>query len=189
MSQTLVEIANELTLALIQTWRMPPDSMQETLQQTYAMLTALKAQEAAGPAAALSAVQPPTVDWRTSITRHAVTCLECGHVFKQLTKSHLRLHGLDSRSYRVKYGIPRLQSLVSWKTSTRRRQVVRQTRPWEKALTYLQRHARNATASPALKVETVPETTEEPSAEAPPQLKRQRKTTPKKTARKTRLKG
>jgi predicted transcriptional regulator len=189
MPQTLVEIAKELTMALIQTWRMSPDSMQETLQQTYAMLTALKAQEAAGPATALSAVQPPIVDWRTSITRHAITCLECGQTFKQLTIRHLRLHGLDLRSYRVKYGIPRLQSLVSWKTSTRRRQVVRQTRPWEKTLTYLQRHARNATASPALKVETVPETTEEPSAEAPPQLKRQRKTTPKKTARKTRLKG
>ena len=182
MPQTLVEIANELTLALIQTWRIPPGSMQETLQQTYATLTALKAQEAAGPAAAIPAVQSPIVDWRTSITRHAVTCLECGHAFKQLTIRHLRLHGLDPRSYRVKYGIPRLQSLVSWKTSTRRRQAVRQTHPWENAPAYLQRHARSTTASPALKVETVPETTEEPSAEAPPQPKRQRKTAPKKKA-------
>src|SRR5688572_31338418 len=189
MPQTLVEIANELTLALIQTWSMSPDSMQETLQQTYAMLTTLKVQESTGPASALPAVQPPTVDWRTSITSHAVTCLECGHAFKQLTIRHLRLHGLDPRSYRVKYGIPRLQSLVSWKTSTRRRQAVRQTHPWENAPAYLQRHARSTTASPALKVETVPETTEEPSAVAPPQSKRQRKTTPKKTARKTRSEG
>ena len=182
MPQTLVEIANELTLALIQTWSMSPDSMQETLQQTYAMLTTLKVQEETGPTTALPAVQPPTVDWRTSITRHTVTCLECGHAFKQLTIRHLRLHGLDPRSYRVKYGIPRLPSLVSWKTSTRRRQVVRATRPWEKAPTYLQSQARYATASPALKVETVAETTEEPNAEAPPQPKRQRKTAPKKKA-------
>ena len=189
MPQSTVEMAKELTLALIQTWRMSPDSMQETLQQTYATLSALKAQEGMGTIIAMPAVQPPTVDWRTSITRHAVTCLECGQTFRQLTIRHLRLHGLDPRSYRVKYGIPRLQSLVSWKTSTRRRQVVRATRPWEKAPMYLQRHARNATASPALKVETVPETTEEPSAEAPPQPKRQRKTAPKKKAAQTKRAG
>ena len=48
MPQTLVEIANELTLALIQTWRISPAEHQEILQQTYAMLTALKAQEGMG---------------------------------------------------------------------------------------------------------------------------------------------
>src|SRR5687768_194137 len=172
MPQTLVEIANELTLALIQTWSMSPDSMQETLQQTYAMLTTLKVQEETGPTTALPAVQPPTVDWRTSITRHTVTCLECGHAFKQLTIRHLRLHGLDPRSYRVKYGIPRLQSLVSWKTSTRRRQVVRQTRPWEKAPTFRKGQAQEGSEEPEPEVKAVPETTEEPSAEAPPQPKR-----------------
>src|SRR5688572_11455925 len=174
-----LEMAKDLTRTLVETGKLSAEDMQDVLHKTHATLTALKAQEATGPAAALSAVQPPTVDWRTSITRHAVTCLECGHVFKQLMKSHLRHHGLDSRSYRVKYGIPRLQSLVSWKTSTRRRQVVRQIRPWEKAPAYLQRHAQNTTASPAPKVETVPETTEEPSAEAPAQPKRQWKTAPK----------
>jgi len=184
MPQTLVEIANELTLALIQTWSMSPDSMQETLQQTYAMLTTLKVQEETGPTTALPAVQPPTVDWRTSITRHTVTCLECGHAFKQLTIRHLRLHGLDPRSYRVKYGIPRLQSLVSWKTSTRRRQVVRQTRPWEQAPTYRKRHAGEHPQS--TEPEALPEETELTSAQASAQPKRQRKTTPKKTVRKAR---
>ena len=47
------------------------------------------------------------VDWRKSITKHAMTCLECGHAFKQLSIRHLRQHGLDTRSYRIKYGIPR----------------------------------------------------------------------------------
>jgi hypothetical protein len=61
--------------------------------------------------------------------------------FKQLSIRHLRLHGLDSRFYWVKYGIPYFQPLASWKTIARRRQVVRQTRPWEKAPTYRKEQA------------------------------------------------
>jgi hypothetical protein len=43
MPQSLVEIAKELTLALIQTGAIRPEDMQETLQKTYATLSALKA--------------------------------------------------------------------------------------------------------------------------------------------------
>jgi hypothetical protein len=35
MPQSTVEMAKELTMALIHTWSIPPDRMQETLQQTY----------------------------------------------------------------------------------------------------------------------------------------------------------
>jgi predicted transcriptional regulator len=189
MPQSLVEIANELTLALLQTWRIPPDNMQETLEKTYATLTALKAQEESGFPAPGAPSQSPLGDWRKSITTYSITCLECGHAFKQLSIRHLRQHGLDARSYRTKYGIPRSQPLAARETSARRRQVVRETRPWEKAPTYLQRQARKATASPEPEVASVPEDTDTPIAEAPAQPKRQRKTSPKKTARKTRSAG
>jgi predicted transcriptional regulator len=189
MPQSLVEIANELTLALIQTWSIPPDNMQETLQQIYAILTTLKGQEETGPAAAMPAVVAAPAGWRTSITRHAVTCLECGHAFKQLSVRHLRGHRLDPRLYRLKYAIPTTQPLVARATTERRRQVVRATRPWEKAPTFIKGQTRISHPSPEPEAEALHEQTEAPTAAAPVQPKRQRKTTPKKTARKTRSEG
>jgi predicted transcriptional regulator len=189
MPQSLIELAKELTVALIQTGNLLPKDMQETLQKTHTTLTALKAQEESGFPAPGAPSQSPPGDWRKSITKYSITCLECGHAFKQLSIRHLRTHGLDARSYRTKYDMPRSQPLAARETSARRRQVVQETRPWEKAPMYLQRQARNATASPEPEGETVPEATEEPSAAAPTQPKRQRKTSPKKTARKTRSAG
>ena len=79
MPQSMVEIAKELTLALIETGNMPPEDTQETLQKTYATLTALKAQEESGVSTPAPASKIVPVDWRKSMTKHAVTCLECGH--------------------------------------------------------------------------------------------------------------
>ena len=158
--------------------------MQDTLQKTHATLTALKAQEESGVPTSAPASRPAPVDWRKSITQHAVTCLECGQSFKQLPSRHLGTHGLDSRSYRTKYGIPYTQSLAARDTTQRRRQVVQEVRPWEKKLTYRKGQAQNGTASPEPEAETVHEAVEEPDTGVPAQPKRQRKTTPKKTARK-----
>ena len=93
---------------------------------------ALKAQEETG---AISPVQIPEAapDWRKSITKHTVTCLECGSTFKQLSVRHLRDHDLDARSYRTKYGIPRTQPLAAKDTTAIRKKIVQQTKPWEKA--------------------------------------------------------
>jgi predicted transcriptional regulator len=189
MPQSLIELAKELTFALIQTGSLLPKDVQETLQQTYAMLKTLKVQEETGPATATPAGEPPTVAWRKSITRYAVTCLECGQSFKQLSIRHLRTHGLDARSYRTKYGIPQSQPLAAWETSARRRQVVRETRPWEKAPTYRKGPAGEHPQSTEPEAEAVQAETEAASAAATTQSKRQRKTSPKKTARKTRSEG
>src|SRR5688572_2827153 len=117
MPQTLVEIAKDLTMALIQTRSIPPDSMQETLQKTYATLTALKAHEETGSTAPGALSPSPPGDWRKSITKYSITCLECRHAFKQLSIRHLRTHGLDAPSYRTKYGIPRSQPLAARETT------------------------------------------------------------------------
>jgi predicted transcriptional regulator len=189
MPQTLVEIAKELTLALIQTWSIPPDRIPETLQHTYTTLTTLKVREEGGLPSHVPALESPPADWRKSITKHAVTCLECGDSFKQLSLRHLRMHGIDGRSYRVKYGIPRTQSLAARETTVRRRQIVQEIRPWEKAPTYPKGQAQDGSEAPEPEGEAVQDETEVPSAQAPAQPKRQRKTTPKKTARKTRSEG
>ena len=182
MSQSLVEVAKELTLALIETGNVAPEDMQETLQKTYATLTALKAQEESGVFAPAPISQTVPVDWRKSITKHAVICLECGQAFKQLSLRHLGMHGLDSGSYRTKYGIPRTQPLSARSTTERRRQVAQEIRPWEKAPHILQAREHNGHTSPEPDAEAVSETAEETIVSTPVQPKRQRTTTPKKKA-------
>jgi predicted transcriptional regulator len=181
MSQSLVEHAKELTLALIATGNVAPDDMQETLQKTYATLTALKAQEESGVFAPATVSETVPLDWRKSITKQAVTCLACGQAFKQLSRRHLSMHGLDSGSYRTRYGIPRTQPLSARSTTERRRQVVQEIRPWEKKQ-LLQAREHNGHTSPEPDAEAVSETAEETNVSTPVQAKRQRKTTPKKKA-------
>jgi predicted transcriptional regulator len=148
MSQTLLEMTKDLVLAQIHAHRLSPEDMHTALQNTYSSLFALHAQEAFNGS---SAVEPPETpaaprNWRKSITKHTVTCLECGTSFKQLSVRHLRAHGLDARSYRGKYGIPPRQPLSARTVTAIRKQIVQQSRPWEKAPTYLKAQEKVAQA-------------------------------------------
>jgi predicted transcriptional regulator len=193
MPQSLIELAKELTVALIQTGNLLPQDVQETLQKTHTTLTALKALEASGFPAPGAPSQSPPGDWRKSITKYSITCLECGHAFKQLSIRHLRQHGLDARSYRTKYEIPRSKPLAARETTARRRQVVQETRPWEKAPTYCKGQAQaDGNAAPEPDADALPEETEASivAAAPPAPTKRQRKTaSPKQAARKKRAAG
>jgi predicted transcriptional regulator len=111
MTQSLVESAIELTLVLVQRGNVSPEDLQDTLQKTYATLAALKAQEVSGTSISVPIADLSPVDWRKSITRQTIICLECGQLWRQLTRSHLMAHRLDVRSYRAKYGIPQTQLL------------------------------------------------------------------------------
>jgi predicted transcriptional regulator len=148
MPQSVLEIAKELTLALIEAGNVPPEDMHDTLQQTHATLLILKAQEETGATTPAPGSETPPVDWRKSITKRAITCLECGQTFKQLSIRHLSMHGFDARSYRAKYGIPRNEPLAARDTIARRRQVVRETRPWEQAPTYRRAQERDGKVLP-----------------------------------------
>jgi predicted transcriptional regulator len=124
-------MAKELIQAQIEAGQLSVDDMQDALQKTYASLVTLQAKET-------SPVETPSVptDWRKSITQHAVTCLECGQSFKQLTR-HLRDHELDARLYRAKYGIPRTQPLSARSVTAMRKTIAQKVRPWEKTSTYV----------------------------------------------------
>jgi predicted transcriptional regulator len=139
MSQTLLEMAKDLVLAQIEAHRLSPGEMHESLQHTYSSLLALKAQEDSNGSIPGATPETPAapLNWRKSITKHHVTCLACGASFKQLSVRHLRVHGLDGRSYRAKYGMPRTQALSAKETTVRRKEIVQESRPWEKAPTYL----------------------------------------------------
>jgi predicted transcriptional regulator len=150
MSQSLLEMAKDLVMAQIAAHRLTPEDMHQALQQTYASLKALQAQEDVnGSVAVVTPETPPErVNWRKSITKQRVTCLECGVSLKQLSVRHLKEHGLDGRSYRAKYGIPRTQPLAARSMTVMRKQIVQKSRPWEKAPTYLkaQQKAQKAVA-------------------------------------------
>jgi predicted transcriptional regulator len=136
MSQSILEMAKDLIMAQIQAGHVRPDDMQHTLRRIYDSLAVLKKKEeetgtVEGGEENGRAAAP--VDWKKSITRHTVTCLACGAAFKQLSNRHLEAHGLDRRSYRVRYGMPRTQPLAAREATAQRRQIVQKTRPWEKA--------------------------------------------------------
>jgi predicted transcriptional regulator len=139
MSQTLLEMAKDLVMAQIAAHRLSPEDMHTALQQTYASLHALKALEDANGSIAVVTPEPPAkpINWRKSITKHVVTCLECRASFKQLSVRHLKEHGLDGKAYRLKYGIPRTQPLAAKEITSRRQEVVQRTKPWEKAPTFV----------------------------------------------------
>jgi predicted transcriptional regulator len=135
MPQSILEMAKDLVMAQITARQLSPDEMHSALQHTYATLQALQIQEDTNGSVAITIPETPPapVNWWKSITKHTVTCLECGATFKQLSTRHLKEHGLDGRSYRVKYGIPRTQPLAAKESTLRRKEIIQLLRPWEKA--------------------------------------------------------
>ena len=150
MSQTLLEMAKDLVMAQVEMHRLSPEDMHQALQQTYASLQALKAQEAANGSVAVVTpeISPEPVNWRKSITKHAVMCLACGASFKQLSVRHLKEHGLDGKAYRIKYDIPRAQPLAAKEITSHRQEVVQRTKPWEKAPTFVKAQREKAAVAP-----------------------------------------
>jgi predicted transcriptional regulator len=163
MAQSILEMAKDLVMAQIQAGALPPEDMHKELQKTYASLMELKAKEESGGISAIltqrsvdsgfheGEVAPGQPKWKKSIKKYTIECLECGASFKQLSVRHLKEHDLDARSYRAKYGIPRTQPLSAKDTTAMRKKIVQQSRPWEKAPTYMKARARKASENTSTK--------------------------------------
>jgi len=80
MSESLLTMAKDIVQAQVQAGHATPDNLTELLHSTYATLQQLHHSEQTGSSE--SAPQAP-LNWKKSITKHAVTCLECGASFKQ----------------------------------------------------------------------------------------------------------
>ena len=162
MPQTILEMAKDLVMAQIQAGALPPDEMHKELQKTYVSLADLRTKEELGESGGLAVRggedlslegdgSPTASHWKKSIKKYTIECLVCGAAFKQLSVRHLKEHGLDARSYRVRFGIPRTQPLSAKDTTTMRKKIVQQSRPWEKAPTYIKAQGRKAGESAAPK--------------------------------------
>ncbi len=131
-------MAKELVLAQIQGQQIAPADMQSALNSTYEALQNLQAAEASGSSGNGNGADErleaaAAVDWKKSVMKHSVTCLECGEAFKQLSLPHLSTHDLDPRTYQAKYKIPRSQALSAKEVTARQRELAQQIRPWELA--------------------------------------------------------
>ncbi len=141
MPENLLEMTKDLVLAQIQAGQVTLDNLSAALQSTHTTLAQLHAAETSGadrPAAGLhgeGSAMSPVVNWKSSITKHVIRCLECGATFRQLSRRHLDKHGLNPRSYRHKYGMPLEQALSAREVTVRRRQLAKDIRPWEQART------------------------------------------------------
>ena len=147
MSPSILELTKDLVLAQIQSGTLLPEDMQEALGRTHQSLMSLKSREEAKAQVSAAAAGTAPADWRKSITRHSVTCLECGAQFRQLNGRHLQEHNLDARSYRTKYGIPQSQPLAARATAALRRQIAAEVKPWEKTPTYIKAQEKKAAAA------------------------------------------
>jgi predicted transcriptional regulator len=74
----------------------------------------------------------PVIESKKSIKEKSITCLECGKVFKLLTKKHLATHGLDADAYREKWGLKPKTSLVAKGLQRERRKKMTDMRLWER---------------------------------------------------------
>ena len=138
MPESTLEMAKDLVMAMIQSGHLAPEEMQQELQKTHSSLVAMKAQEELGQASGSeNGAGSGPVDWKKSIKKYTIECLVCGASFKQLSSHHLKNHELDPRSYRARFSIPRAQPLSAKDTTAMRKKIVQESRPWEKAPTYM----------------------------------------------------
>ena len=126
----ILGMAHDLILAQIAQRNVDRETMDTWLARTHDTLLRLLLDEQA-PRISLPPGNPG--DWRQSIGREKITCLEGGKSLKQLSPAHLKVHGMTAREYREKFGIPPKQPLSSRRVTWRRSAAVHRTKPWVKA--------------------------------------------------------
>jgi predicted transcriptional regulator len=124
MAKSLLEMAADIVKSQCQGTAMSTEDVAAALSNTFNSLQALQTMEAQGEvcdSAEPAAAGVVDVKPEKSILKNKIVCLECGESFKMLSPKHLRSHGLDGRSYRLKYGLPLRQPLCAKSLSDKRK--------------------------------------------------------------------
>ncbi|RMD65322.1 transcriptional regulator [Candidatus Parcubacteria bacterium] len=122
MPKSLVEMASEIIAAQASHSPMSPEEISEGVKKVFEVLQRLQALETRMASSSEGESAALRLNPLESIQRNRVICLECHKDFKLLSNRHLALHGLTSRDYKLKYGIPLRQALsAKTLTQTRRR--------------------------------------------------------------------
>ena len=125
MTKSLTEMAVEIATAQAGHSKMSAEEIDRFLQVTFERLRKMKQLEE-GTLEEAAEEQKIPADPLQSIQRAKVICLECGREFRQLTNAHLKSHGLTSREYKKKWGLPLKQALTAKNLSARRRRLARE---------------------------------------------------------------
>ena len=124
MSKSLVEMASEIIAAQARHAPMSPEEISAGVKKVFVMLQRLQVLEAGMPGTSegdgIEKLTP-----QDSIQRHRVICLECNREFKLLSNRHLARHGMNSREYKLKYGLPMRQALSAKSLTLARRKIAK----------------------------------------------------------------
>lgn len=121
MAKTLVEMTQEIVQSQISSKPMTLEEIKTAFNDVFQTLKLLQESEATGTETEQVEDNAPQIaDPKKSILRNKIICMECGQEFKMLSPKHLASHGLDSKSYRKKYGLSARQPLCSKSLSERR---------------------------------------------------------------------
>ena len=135
MSKSLVEMASEIIAAQARHAPMSPEEISEGVKKVFVILQQLQVLEAGMPGTSegegIGKLTP-----QDSIQRNRVICLECHKEFKLLSNRHLALHGMNSREYKRKYGLPMRQALSSKSLTLARRKIAKEKGLGEKLMAH-----------------------------------------------------
>lgn len=135
MPKTLVEMASEIVAAQAGHTPMTPEEISEGVRRIFEVLQNLQSVEA-GLTGDSEVDSLPSLKPQDSIQRNRVICLECNKDFKLLSNRHLALHGLTSREYKIKYGLPLRQPLSAKSLTQARRKIAKEKGLGEKLVAY-----------------------------------------------------
>jgi predicted transcriptional regulator len=125
MPKSLVEMASEIVAAQAGHTPMSPEEISEVVRRVFEILKNLQAMEV-GQAENSHDEATEKISPQDSIQRNRVICLVCGKEFKLLSNRHLALHGLTSRDYKLKYGLPLRQALSAKSLTMARRRIAKE---------------------------------------------------------------
>jgi predicted transcriptional regulator len=127
MAKTLTEMAADIVAAQAGVTRMSAEELSEALARTYDSLRRIKGlEEGVGREIPPSGAAAVAMEPKASIQRNKIICLECGKEFKQLSKSHLKSHGLTPKDYRKKHNLKAGQALTAKSLSAKRRKTAKE---------------------------------------------------------------
>lgn len=125
MPKSLVEMASEIITAQASHVTMSPEDISTGMRKVFEALQSLQGLEAA-MLGHLETEVTSTVSPQDSIQRNRVICLECQREFKLLSNRHLALHGMTSREYKLKHGLPLRQALSAKSLTLARRKIAKE---------------------------------------------------------------
>ena len=127
MPKSLVEMASEIVTAQAGHMPMSPEDISEGVKKIFAVLRDLQDLEAGMVNGSVAeGGSSRKMHPQESIQRNRVICLECHKDFKLLSNRHLALHGLTSRAYKLKYGLPLRQALSAKSLTLARRKIAKE---------------------------------------------------------------